>query len=94
MQESQWFTVNYGYASKVLQDVVSNYKKYLAISRKQPQHIKDNFSLEGMRSLFCKYVDKGSESVPQQMSLQLPKLKKVGTNAPKVKLPTLKKVKL
>ena len=94
LQESQWFTVNYGYASKVLQDVVSNYKKYLAISRKQPQHIKDNFSLEGMRSLFCKYVDKGSESVPQQMSLQLPKLKKVGTNAPKVKLPTLKKVKL
>ena len=94
LKESQWFTVDYGYAASILQDVVDNYKKYLVDSRKQPQHIKDNFSLEGMKSLFCEYVDKGLNSIPQQMSLQLPKLKKISNDVPKVKLPKLKKVKL
>ena len=94
LKDAQWFTVDYSYAASILQDVVSNYKKYLENSRKQPQYIKDNFSLEGMKSLFCEYVDSGLSSIPQQMSLQLPKLKKVGTSAPKLKLPKLKKIKL
>ena len=94
LKEAKWFTVDYSYAASILQDVVSNYKKYLENSRKQPQYIKDNFSLDGMKSLFCEYVDLGLTSIPQQMSLQLPKLKKVGTSAPKLKLPKLKKIKL
>jgi len=53
LKESQWFTVNYGYASKLLQDVMSNYKKYLEISRKQTQHIKNEFSLQKMANV-CK----------------------------------------
>tara|TARA_R100001594_G_scaffold97052_1_gene131260 strand:+ start:994 stop:2319 length:1326 start_codon:yes stop_codon:yes gene_type:complete len=92
MKESQWFTVNYSYASKVLQDVISNYKKYLEQSRKQPQHIKNKFSLQKMGEVFCGYIDGGLKFVPQQMQVKLPKLKKAGADTPKIKLPKLKKV--
>ena len=44
-----------------------------------------------MSEKFCAIIDKSLSSVPQQMSLNLPKLKKVGS-APKIKLPKLKKV--
>lgn len=91
LQTARWFTVNYSYASKVLQDVVNNYKKYLETSRKQSHYVKTNFSLDLMADKFCKIIDNGLESVPQQVSLKLPKLKKVDS-APKLKLPKLKKV--
>jgi glycosyltransferase involved in cell wall biosynthesis len=90
---TQWFTVNYAYAAKVLQDVIENYKKYLEKSRKMSHHIKENFSRDKMDALFTKLVDKGVKEVPQQVGLTLPKLKKVGTDStPKLTLPKLKKV--
>jgi glycosyltransferase involved in cell wall biosynthesis len=93
LKGTHWFTVEYAYAAKVIQDVMSNYKKYLETSRKQPQHIKENFSRNKMAELFCKIVDKGLEGVPQQVGLKLPKLKKASnTNTPSIKLPKLKKV--
>jgi len=93
LKGTQWFTVNYAYAAKVLQDVMSNYKNYLKLSRKQTQYVKDNFSREKMNKLFVELVDKGLKGVPQQVGLTLPKLKKVtSTEAPKLKLPKLKKV--
>ena len=95
LQTSKWFTVNYGYAAGVLQDVKDNYKKYLEKSRKQPQYIKDNFNLAKMGEMLCKFVDKGLEGVPQQMSLKLPTLKRVAKDETnKIKLPTLKKAKV
>jgi glycosyltransferase involved in cell wall biosynthesis len=45
---SKWFTVDYNYAARVIQDVIQNYKQYLSKSRKQTQYVKDNFSLEDM----------------------------------------------
>jgi len=92
LESSKWFTVDYGYAVRVLQDCVSNYKQYLTRSRKQPHYIKSNFTLDQMADKFCKLVDDGLQSVPQQVSLKLPKLKKVESNTTKVKLPKLKKV--
>jgi len=91
LRESKWFTVNYSYASNVLQDIVSNYKKYHEISRKQSHHVKTNFSLDLMSQKFCEIIDNALATVPQQMSLKLPKLKKVNEPA-KLKLPKLKKV--
>tara|TARA_R110002051_G_scaffold75063_1_gene136769 strand:- start:79 stop:771 length:693 start_codon:yes stop_codon:yes gene_type:complete len=94
LSDAKWFTVNYPYAAKILDDVMSNYKKYQETSRKQPHHIKTEFSLDSMGKLFCEYVDKGLKGIPQQMQLQLPKLKKIGSTAPKLKLPKLKKVNI
>ena len=92
LKEAKWFTVNYSYASKILQDVMDNYKVYQTKSRKQTQYVKDNFSLSKMANKFCEIIDDKLNSVPQQVSLNLPKLKKVGNSAPKPKLPKLKKV--
>jgi glycosyltransferase involved in cell wall biosynthesis len=93
MKGTKWFTADYGYASRVIQDVVKNYKQYLSKSRKQTQYVKDNFTLSKMSEIFCKLVDKGLENVPQQVGLKLPKLKKMGGSAaPKLKLPKLKKI--
>ena len=77
MKEASWFTVNYAYASKVLQDVTKNYKKYLEKSRKQGHYSKTTFSLDKMAEKFCSIIDKSLESVPQPVKLKLPKLKKV-----------------
>jgi len=92
LKESQWFTVNYSYAAKLLQNITTDYKKYLETSRKQPHHLKTNFSLEKMGNIFCGYVDARIKSIPQQMQVKLPKLKKIGSSAPKIKLPKLKKI--
>ena len=77
LKGTKWFTVNYAYASQVLQDMIKNYKQYLKSSRKQTQYVKDNFSLERMSKLFVEMVDAGAKKVPQQVKLKLPKLKKV-----------------
>ncbi len=48
-----------------------------------------------MATEFNKIIDKVLKSVPQPVSLKLPKLKKVGGESPqpaKIKLPKLKKV--
>ena len=90
-QGTQWFTVNYSYAANILQDCMNNYKKYVENSRKQPQYIKDNFSLQKMKDKFVQLIDEKVKSVPQQVSLNLPKLKKANKDRPKLKLPKLKK---
>ena len=52
LKDSQWFTVDYAYASNIIQDVFKNYKKYAEKSRKQTQYIKESFSLEVMDKEF------------------------------------------
>jgi len=94
LKEASWYTVDYAYASQVLQDCMKNYKTYLEKSRKMPQYIKENFSLKKMQELFCKIIDKGTKNIPQQTGLKLPKLKKVTNEKPKLKLPKLKKVEV
>ena len=90
LKDSKWFTVEYAYAAKVLQDCMTNYKKYLERSRKMPQHIKNNFSLTKMSELFVQLVDKGLKNVPTAVKLKLPELTKKSDT--KIKLPELKKV--
>ena len=94
LKGTQWFTVNYQYAAQIIQDMMSNYKNYLKLSRKQTQYVKDNFSRDKMSEQFITLIDKGLNNVPKQMSLKLPKLKKTSDESPKLKLPKLKKVEV
>ena len=97
LKGSKWFTVDYGYAMRIIKDVTENYKKYLDNSRKQMTHTNKNFTLDIMAEKFVTIVDKGLKEVPQQMELRLPKLKKVEDakiEAPKLKLPKLKKIEI
>lgn len=82
--ESQWFYVNYGYASGVLNDVYSNYKKYLETSRKQTKFVKDNFALSNMTDIFNTIIQDNVPEPVVEMPIKLPKLETL-------KLPKLEK---
>jgi glycosyltransferase involved in cell wall biosynthesis len=99
VEGTQWFTVNYVYASKVLKDVFENYSKYVVKSKKLSIVNSTKFSLDAMTKRFeeilDKYLPKFEDTSMQEVKLKLPKLKKVGglSEAPKIELPKLKKVK-
>ena len=94
VEGSQWFTVNYSYASKVLKDIYKNYKNYTLKSKKLTIINKSKFSLDAMTKEFEKILDKYIPEFPKEVKLKLPKLKKIGDkkDIPKIKLPKLRKV--
>jgi hypothetical protein len=59
-----------------MKDVFNNYKKYIEISRKQTQYIKNNFSFDKMGEVLNNILPK-MEAAPQMQQLKLPKLKKL-----------------
>lgn len=85
-----WFYVNYQIAEKIIRDVYKSYKDYIPNARKQAHYAKTLFSMEKMDELFVQIIDKYMKAQPQQVELNLPKLKKA--EAPKLSLPKLKKV--
>ena len=98
VKDTQWFTVNYNYASKTLKEVYDNYSKYTIKAKRLAIKNQTKFSLDAMTKKFEEILDKylpKFEEQPQQVKLNLPKLKKVGgsTELPKIELPKLKKVK-
>jgi glycosyltransferase involved in cell wall biosynthesis len=85
MRESEWFTVDYGYASKVMRDVFDNYKNYEIDAKKQATLIRKEFSLENMEKSLMMILEKEVPEAPTQLQLKLPQLKKL-------QLPSLKKI--
>jgi len=86
--ESQWSTVNYGIASRLMLDVFKNYDKYKVRGKKQMLVNRENFSFEAMKDKLVGMVDNILSDVPKQVELKLPTLKK---EPKKLKLPKLKK---
>ena len=77
-------------------------QKYLTKSRKQPQHIRTNFSMKNMTEVFTNIlseinitekVDLKLPTLNNSNKLTLPTLKKPG-NKSGIKLPKLNKIKL
>ena len=89
LKEAQWFQIDYSVAGGTMKDMVKNYKPYLEKSRKHRQYTKDNFSFEKMQGLLDTYLKEADEAkvTPQQVGLQLPKLKK---KTQSIELPKLK----
>jgi hypothetical protein len=54
---SQWFYVNYFYASQVLKDVYKNYKSHKKKAVKQGEHILKHFTLDKMAEKLKRIVD-------------------------------------
>ena len=92
---SQWFVVNYNYASKILKDVFNNYSKYTVKARRLAIINSTKFSLDMMTKRFEEILDKHLPIYegPEEVKLNLPKLKKVGSvkEKPKLELPKLKR---
>jgi glycosyltransferase involved in cell wall biosynthesis len=74
LPDSRWFTVDYGAATKALEEVYSNYKKYEERGKRQGHKIKTEFSYDNMVLFLSAYLAK---YVPQQVQLKLPQLKKI-----------------
>ena len=88
IKDSEWFTTNYDYASKMLKDIFKTYKKYQEKSRGSYHYVKSTFSIDAMDKAFVKMINKYMEQLPEQVDLKLP-----GTeNKINIKLPKLKKV--
>ncbi len=95
IKEAKWFTPDYGYASKMLKDVQKNYKKYADLAKRQRYFVNSEFTKTAIATVYEKVlniVDGSLTSVPQQVQLQLPKLKKAEMEIPKITLPKLKKI--
>ena len=93
IEGSQWFTVNYQEAAAVMKNMYKGYRKYTLGAKKLATYNRVKFSLDEMTKQFGKILDKHVPEFPQEVKLQLPKLKKVGAaELPKIKLPKLKKV--
>ena len=79
LEESQWMTVDYGYAVRVLKSFVDEYGKDMKkMGANQASYVRDNFSLESMGRLLDKLLDQYAPPMPKQVKLNLPKLKKIG----------------
>ena len=75
IKEAQWFQVNPKVAVSSFKEVYKHYKKYSNRSRKQKQHVKDNFSWEKMRDLVQSVLEKNIPEFSQRVELNLPNLK-------------------
>jgi len=75
--ESQWFTIDYGYATNILRSVFEKYKEYKDLGKKQSYHIKKKFSLDGMYDKFVNILDTNVPEFPKMVELKMPTLKKI-----------------
>ena len=93
---AQWFTVNYQYASQIFMNVFKKNRDYTIKARRQAIHNRVHFSMDKMTAGFNRILDNylpKFEEQPEQVSLKLPKLKKISESKPtEMKLPKLKKV--
>jgi len=91
--ESQWFNVNETQTYKSMNYCFTNYDEVKEKALNLMKTNRDKFTLDKMTEKLDEIVTPYMDKVPQQVGLNLPKLKKVGSSeAPKIKLPKLKKV--
>ena len=77
LKEAQWFTVDYGYASKMFVDILKNTKKWNELSKRQRYFVNSNFTETCITKRYdevLEIIDTGIESIPKHVELKLPKL--------------------
>ena len=93
IEGTQWFTVNYQEAVAKMKDVFKNYRKYTLNAKKLAIVNKSKFSLDAMTKQLGRLLDEYVPEFPKEVTLELPKLKKIGsTTKPDITIPKIKKV--
>jgi hypothetical protein len=95
--ESQWFSPEPTNVSSALTSITDNYKDWKVKAKRQGYYSRNNFSFSKMEEILGNLLNEHVPSIAQQVSLSLPKLKKISSNKdknklPKLNLPKLKKV--
>jgi len=88
IKEAKWFTPDYGFTSKMLEDVVKNYKKWLELAKRQRYFVNSTFTKTAVSAVYERVLgiaDEGISKIPKAVELKLPQLKKI-------ELPKLQKV--
>jgi hypothetical protein len=77
LAESKWFKPSNAEIGKHLKEVYNNYPKYILGAKKQKNYSQSNFSFKKMQTLIEDLLDKNIPLFPQEMILNLPKLKRI-----------------
>jgi hypothetical protein len=86
LEDSQWFTPNFGETGYYFRDIFENYKSYKEKAVRQAHISKTQFSFTNMVDKLGDHLNQFTPDFPKEVKLQLPQLKTP-------KLPQLKKVK-
>jgi glycosyltransferase involved in cell wall biosynthesis len=86
LKEAKWFTPDYGYAGKMMQDVLKNYEKWKGLAKRQRYFVNSNFTETAVAKRYdeiLEIIETTTNSLPEQVELKLPnlslpKLEKVG----------------
>jgi glycosyltransferase involved in cell wall biosynthesis len=91
--ESKWFVIDENSARGVLRYGFDNSDELKRKGSSLMYENKDKFTLNKMTEKLDEIIEKHTLSLPSQVQLKLPKLKKVSSSeSPKIKLPKLKKM--
>jgi len=91
--DSQWFYVDENQAYRALNEVFNNEKTWLDRAKVVMEKNTKQFNLSVMEATLVHVIEEHTKNLSQQVSLNLPKLKKVKKpSTEKIKLPKLKKV--
>lgn len=78
--EAKWFTPDYGYASKMMQDIQKNYKKWQELAKRQRYFVNSTFTKTAVAAVYEKVLliaDEGVNKIPKPVQLKLPTLNKI-----------------
>ena len=77
VKEGQWFTANYRVAAQKLDDVFTNYSKYLPNAEKLRQQNSEKFTLEAGNKVLVDIIEKHLPKFERKVEIILPKFKKI-----------------
>ena len=82
IEGAKWFTPDYGYASKMIKDVLKNYKKWQELSKRQRYFVNSTFTKTAVAAVYEKLlnsIDVDINKIPKAIELKLPKLEKINS---------------
>ena len=86
--DAKWFSVDYGHASNLLTDMITNYKKWQELAKRQRYFVNTTFTRTAVAKTYetvLSIVDEGVNKIPKAVQLKLPTLNKI-------QLPRLQKI--
>ena len=77
VKEGQWFTANYSVAAQKMDDVFTNYLKYIPNAERLRQQNSEKFTLEAGNKVFIDILEKYLPKFEKKVEIVLPKFKKI-----------------